>query len=348
MELAALVFAVVAAAGTAANAYRGGRATTAETPTASLAYARPKPFPSAAPTGQDTVDIRSLDAWQPHPGHEISPRGVVAAFLMAERGFPQMQCDLIEDLIEGDCTARNLFEQREQASAGKPWVMSGQGSDAASALGARILGIALGRLPTIEPFGHLVGGSNRFGWGAVEIDWGIAEIEGEQWIVPTALTCVESRRFHISLDNQLRLIADLQRPLGDELRSGKWIVLKRPGRLARCGLMRTGAWPMIGKRLGWRDWLVYSQRFGLPLPLASYDDANPTDTNGVDVAEEIIRRIGGDGGAVKPYEAKFLRAGYVRRKKEIEAEAKAAPVESAERPPADALFNEPPAEMPVH
>ena len=62
--------------------------------------------------------------------------------------------------------------------------------------------------------------------------------------------------------------------------------------------MRTAIWPAIGKRLGWRDWLIFSQRFGLPLPLAIYKEG--ADDQAIDTAEEIVKRIGSDGGAVIP------------------------------------------------
>lgn len=298
METVAIIAALALAAGTATAVSKRTE------PRTEASLERPRPLPNVAPLGQDATHLRSFDAWTLHPGHEVSPRGVVAAFLQAERGQPQIQCALIDDLIEGDCSLRNLFEQREQSVAGKPWTIQGQGGDEASATAAKVLDIALRRLPMIPVFLHLLG-ANRYGWGAVEVDWGVAEIEGERWIVPIALTNVPARRFRIGANDELRLFTDFRRPEGDELRPGKWIVMRRPGELARAGLMRTGAWPAIGKRLGWRDWLIFSQRFGLPLPVASYADGSNTggfvsDEEAIDVAEEIVKKIGSDGGAVKP------------------------------------------------
>jgi phage gp29-like protein len=298
VETVAVIAAIALAAGTATAVSKRAEART------EASLERPRPLPTIAPVGEDAKHLRSFDAWTLHPGHEVSPRGVVAAFLQAERGQPQMQCALIDDLIEGDCSLRNLFEQREQSVAGKPWTLQGDGADEASATAAKILNVALGRLPMIQVFLHLLG-ANRYGWGAVEVDWGLEEINGERWIVPIALTNVPARRFRIGENDELRLFADFKRPDGDALRPGKWIVLRRPGQLARAGLMRTGAWPAIGKRLGWRDWLIFSQRFGLPLPVASYADGSnasgfTSDKEAIDVAEEIVKKIGSDGGAVKP------------------------------------------------
>lgn len=237
------------------------------------------------------------EMWTLHPGHEISPQGVVAAFLLAEMGQPQTQCDLIDDCIEGDCTLRNLFEQREQAVAGKDWVMNAGGTSEDEQLAARVLDAALRRLPMIETYQHLLT-FNRYGYAAAEIDWGVTEIDGRLWVVPTFFAPVEARRFRISETDDLRLFADARRPQGDELRPGKWIVLRRNGRLARSGLMRTAVWPAIGKRLGWRDWMIFSQRFGLPMPIARYDEG--ADDEAKNLAEEIVKKIGDDGGAVIP------------------------------------------------
>lgn len=300
MALMELVALVAALAVSAAGALRAGRAPVSED-TASLSLARPRPLPALAPMGQDAIDIRA-ESWTLHPGHEISPRGVVAAFLLAERGNPKIQCALIKDTIEGDCTLRNLFEQREQAVAGKPWTMQAGGTSTDEELGAVVLGKALKRLPMIHTFLHLLT-ANRFGYAGVEVDWGLEEIEGRVWIVPTFFALVDPDRFRFTPEGELRLFADSKRPEGDELRPGKWLVLRRPGHPSRAGLMRTAVWPAIGKRLGWRDWMIFSARFGLPLPVASYADGasgEVTDDNAIDVAEQIVRRIGSDGGAVKP------------------------------------------------
>lgn len=298
MEGVALLVALSVAIGGGYRAVKARQAPTSEVQT----LARPRALPSTPPLGQDAKNMRTFDAWTLHPGHEVSPRGVVAAFLLAERGNPQMQCDLIDDLVEGDCTARNLFEQREQAVAGKEWVMQAGGTSASEVTAARVLSIALKRLPMIDAFQHLLT-FNRYGWGCCEVDWGIVEIDGDTWIVPIWLAPVDARRFKIDPNtDELRLYADAARPNGDELRPGKWLVLRRPGKLARAGLMRTAAWPLVGKRLGWRDWLVYSQKFGLPLPLASYPDGGGqiSDADAITIAEKIVANIGADAGAVKP------------------------------------------------
>ncbi len=304
----ALGLIVAAAVGIGAFGFGRGRAPMAEP---GLSLERPSPLPGTPPTGQDARDIRTFDGWVDHPGYAVTPAQILAVFREAERGYPQRQCDLVDDLVENDGHLRNLLEQREQAVAGKPWVIQADGSDGDSEQAARVLSEAMRRLPLIQVFQHLLG-SNRYGYAAAEIDWGIAVVEGAAWIVPTWIAPVPARRFRIATDmtspgalDELRLYTDAKRPQGDALRPGKWIVMRRSGTwLARAGLMRTAAWPAAAKRLGFRDWLIYSQRFGLPMPIVSYDP-EVVDDDGIATAEEIVRRIGSDGGAVVPNHLKL-------------------------------------------
>ena len=62
--------------------------------------------------------------------------------------------------------------------------------------------------------------------------------------------------------------------------------------------MRTAAWYALWKRYGTRDWVVYAEKFGIPLALVKYDPA--LEDNAKDVALEIVENIGNDGGAAVP------------------------------------------------
>lgn len=109
--------------------------------------------------------------------------------------------------------------------------------------------------------------------------------------------------------DELRLITDYRRPLGDALRPGKWLILRRSATaLARSGLMRTGVWPAMGKRYGWRDWLVWMEKYGQPTPIARYSE--DSDESSKDVAAEIIRSTGETNGAIAPksIEVEFAEA----------------------------------------
>lgn len=264
-------------------------------PSLTAALTRPRPLPDGPPGGQDARDIRFVDGLIDHPGYAVTPQGILATFRLAEQGQPQRQCDMFDDLVENDAHLRNLFEQREQAVAGKPWVIQADGQVGDSELAARVLSEAMRRLPMIEVFQHLLT-FNRYGYACAEIDWDVQVIDGATYIVPTWIAAVPARRFRIVTAanapgagiDELRLFADITRPYGDELRATKWIVLRRSSTwLSRAGLMRTASWQAMAKRLSFRDALIFSQKFGLPLPIAHYDES--ADDEAKNVGEQIGR-----------------------------------------------------------
>lgn len=273
---------------------------------AQLTMARPRALPERAPLGQDALAVPA-DQFFDHPEHGVDPRSVVAIFRAAELGMPARQCDLFDGLIEGDCTLRDLFARRGQAVAGKPYVVqAGAGGDV-DQLAARALAHALSRLPMVEFFEHQLG-YNVYGWAATEIDWGLMEFEGRVWVVPVHLAHVPARRFRIDPKSNTLLLTTEAKPQGEELRPGKWIITKRPGLLARAGLMRTAAWPACYKRFGNRDWVVYAQRFGVPLVIIQYEDGSngggAADKATRALCDEVARNIGNDGAAVLPSSVK--------------------------------------------
>jgi phage gp29-like protein len=269
-----------------------------------LSLRRPAATPSAPPSGQDARDLL-FDTYVEHPGHGATIEGVINIFREAEMGYPQRQCDLYDDLEQPDGHLASLFEKRNEAVSGKPWVIQagGQGDDAE--LAAHVLRTVFDGLPMIEVFQHLLT-FNKYGYSAVEIDWTIRIIDGREWIIPSWFTIVRARRFRIGTGwngepaDELRLYADIMRPRGDELRPYKWITIRQNAAvpLACGGLMRGCAFPAVGKRYGFRDWLIYSDKYGKPLPVASYDETADDDSK--EVATEIIASIGSDIGAVKP------------------------------------------------
>lgn len=270
-----------------------------------LSMQRPRPLGATAPSGTDAREM-PWDQIQGHPGYGVTIERVISTFGQAECGHPREQCDLFDDLIEGDCHLRSQFEQRSQAVAGKPYVIQAGGPTEEDKRAARALAFALSRLPLIQFFEHQLT-ANKYGWGATEIDWGLLEFEGRTWVVPVWLANVPARRFKIDVvTNTLRLLTAARPSDGEELRPGKWVITRRPGPLARAGLMRSATFPTCYKRFGTRDWVIYANKFGLPLVLVSYDDDGgggpkaTADAASREVGQEIVRNIGSDGGAVVP------------------------------------------------
>lgn len=269
---------------------------------ATLSLIRPPEPAISAPTGQDAKPIQWA-AWVDHPGISATAAAVRAVFQEAEQGWPTAQCDLFDDFIEADGHLRNALEQREQEVAGKPWAVQASGADADDQLAARLIDFALRRLPLVEAIKHLLL-FNRYGYSAIEIDWDLVEFEGRLYTLPVHLALVPARRFRIdTVTDELKLIVDLTSdPL--PLRKDKWIIARRsPTQVARSGLMRTASWPALWKRLGTRNWVIDSQRHGVPLPHVQY--AGNADEATKAAAREVVRKFGTNGGAATSEDLKI-------------------------------------------
>lgn len=260
---------------------------------------RASELPEAAPLGVQVRDLTQLrQTVENHPGWAVTPSRIVATFLEAEGGDPRNQVALFDDLIENDGHLRSLFDQRRQAVAGKDWVVQASDGESNSQLAASVLNRVLGDQNLIGTYEHLLS-FNKYGYAAAEIVWTVRVIEGRTWIVPSEFIAVPANRFLLA-GEELRLVTDANKRPGEPLLPGKWITLTRNDvTLARAGLMRTGAWYAMGKRYGFRDWMLYSEKFGIPLILAKYS-READDDSVKHVAAEVVRQAGGDGGAVVP------------------------------------------------
>lgn len=276
-----------------------------------LSLDKPRSIPPRAPQGRVSRDLPYFDYgayWHPEEG--VTPERIRHAFRDAERGWPEMQVRLARGLIEGDGKARSLFEKRNAAVSSKPTVFLPGDPSASAAQGARVFELAMRKLNLRRKLGHLLL-MVPYGYSGLEIEWGTARVDGRLWVVPVDLIEVMPERFRIGtigmsdptgkqvrLD-ELRIFADIGRPIGDDLEPGKWITMRySTEQLARAGQIRTAAVYLMGKRYGFRDWLILSERYGIPLPIATYKES--VEEWAKEVCVKIIENMGSDGGAVVP------------------------------------------------
>lgn len=235
-----------------------------------------------------------------HPGVGMTPQLLVSIFRLAEDGFPALQCDTFKDLLESDGTLRDLFEHRAQEGAAAPYTLSAVGGDGLSEEAAAVLAAELAALAMPDTFEHLIDESNRGGYGVSEIDWDAKQIDGRWWIVPVNFADVPSRRFCLDVRTDELKLTTVDHFDGIPLPPGKMWINRRRGTLARAGLMRTAAWYALFKRYGTRDWVVFAEKFGIPLPIFKYKTGETDVAKSIAVAEKALKQFGKSGGAVLP------------------------------------------------
>lgn len=269
---------------------------------ASVAADLPSPTsPKRGPAAGRQV-APSDDLWVDHPGFGLVPLRLVRIFRAAEQGELAQQAALFDDQIEADGHVRSLLEGIEGAVHGKPLDIVADALDEESARVRDVLWSALDRLPAQQGLLSFIKHQSkrwRYGYANTEIEWGVIEEAGREWVVPIGLHSVEARRFYFDVKAKQFRLTSLQQPLGQELLPGKWIIgLVSPTDIARSGKMRTAARYCLLKSSAVTNWAVYGNKFGNPLALVKYDESEGE--NPKKVAEEIAKSIGSDAAAAVP------------------------------------------------
>jgi len=257
----------------------------------------PPPTPMRAPSGIVVKSVESLDRFIQHPGFGLTPQKVVQCYRQAECGWPERQVDLFEDIIENDGHLRSVIEARTLAVAGKPWSVMPGGNEPIDIAAAQILNDALEETNFGEAIGAVLG-ARYYGYSATEIRW--EDVGGD--VVPTWFVPIPFRRIRFDDQDQPRIVNGMNGFETEALEPGKWIYARNTGPLtsvtARSGLMRTATWFALWKRWSWRDWVIYAEKFGIPLVIGRYQaDSGSTDADKA-ALEDIVSDIGEAGSAV--------------------------------------------------
>lgn len=231
-----------------------------------------------------------MDGWSTHPGTGADPQTVHHTFRMAELGHLWRQCDLFDDLIESDGHLRSLVEGRIGAVAGREWVIQPGAKDPASIKAAELLDASLRDAINFGDFLEHQLSATFYGFAASEIDWQLRDGA----IVPVWFANAPHSRFVLDEFNELRLITKVGDTTGEPLAPGGWCVSRRRHKnLARAGLMRTAAWWAVFKRLSVRDWMIFAEKFGIPMILGVYaENASPEARSALEQAVEDVGEAG--------------------------------------------------------
>ena len=217
----------------------------------------------ASPTMTEVIQGRFEDRYRTYPTASLTPENLVSYLRNADRGLVGKQLDMLEEIEEKDGHILSVLQTRKLAVANKDWSVipiSKEDKDRGMAewTEQKIKGIVHFRVALQE----LMDAVSK-GWSMSEIMWGVKRTENvvselkfrPQW----KFTFAESGEdFEIVQPNPPNI------PIPDN----KFIIHRyraKSGFLGSSALGRTLLWLYLCKHSGMKYWLMFMEKFGMPL-----------------------------------------------------------------------------------
>jgi phage gp29-like protein len=231
-----------------------------------------------------------------HPEAGLTPVRLAAIMRDAEEGDPTSLMELAEAVEEKYLHYQGVLGTRKRAVARLPVTVEAATDDAWAVEDADLVREWLRRDTWRGEAMELLDSVGK-GYSFTEINW---ETTGGRWW-PARLEWRDPRWFAFDMaDGTTPRIRGEGGQL-EALAPYKWVCHQtktKSGTPVRAGLIRGVAWVYLFQAFGWKDWLVFLNRFGQPFRLGKYGaGATPTDK---DQLLRAIRALSGDFGGIIP------------------------------------------------
>jgi phage gp29-like protein len=220
-----------------------------------------------------------VDRTSERPGYMLTPERVWQIHREGDGGVPRRQCLMFEDVIESDGHLRGAYDGRMRSVADREYEIAPGtegGNEALNQAAAEALRIDLARTNLPEAIWHHQE-SVFYGYAGTQPIWDIVDqgrvapiwfdiIEHQRWSFPVGVFDLDGQPRLRTLDNPWPGIA-LEGPAGSW-----WFTSQRHRLIQRSGLMRTAVWWAVFKRMSVRDWMVFAEKFGLPIVIGQFEE----------------------------------------------------------------------------
>lgn len=248
------------------------------------------------PITRQIVQPSYRDRWSTHPSEGLTPTRLSSLLRMAEAGDLTSQAELFEEMEEKDGHLFSCLQTRKLAVVNKEFEVLPSSDKRQDKKIAELVRENLENLQDLEDdLLDLLDAIGK-GYSVSEIMWDVSE--SQVWI--GNLKWVHPKRFTMGDDNRLKLLQSKMFE-GDELEPNKFVVHTYRGRSglpSKGGLLRTCAWMYLFKNYDIKDWVAFTELYGIPLRVGKY--APGTSDDDIAVLEDAVKNLGSDGAAIIP------------------------------------------------
>lgn len=231
-----------------------------------------------------------------HPENGLTPARLALLLREAEEGDPIRQMELAEAVEEKYLHYQGVLGTRKRAVTRLPITVESYSDDAGDVADADLVREWLRRDTLRQEMMDILDAIGK-GISFTEICWDTSE--GQFWPVelkwrpPTWFTFD-----HTDLETPY-LRGEGGQP--EALRPYTWIRHRsqaKSGSPIRAGLIRGVSWVYLFQNLGWKSWIEFGTRFGMPFRLGKYGQGASKDDR--DTLMRAIRALGADFGGIIP------------------------------------------------
>jgi phage gp29-like protein len=244
------------------------------------------------------------DRWSSYPSKGLTPQRLAAIFLEADGGDIYRQAELFEEMEEKDAHLFSQFQTRKNAVLSfdydvQPYSNSAEDKKIGDFVSENIFG-----LNSFEDVELDLLDAIAKGYSLAEIRWNTdgryAVIENMEWIHPKRVCFYEfSKGQWEPMMKVPRILTEAQPIYGEEMPPFKLIYHRykaRSGYDTHAGIMRVCAWMYLFKNYAIKDWVAFSEVYGMPIRIGKFDPGASQGDR--DALRAAVQAIGVDAAGV--------------------------------------------------
>lgn len=248
-----------------------------------------------------------FDRFSSHPSERLSPQKLGGIFKEAEAGNIRRQVELFEEIEEKDTHLFSQLQTRKNAVAGLDWSIMPASDDARDKEIAKFVGDILYEFEDMDDLILDLLDAIGKGFSVCEIMWAYEK----GWVVPRSTPWRHQKKFCFNDLDELHVLTEENLTQGIPLPPNKFIVHQykaRSGSPTRAGVLRVAVWMYLFKNYAIKDWLAFSEVYGMPIRLGKYEPG--TSQEDKDALIAAVQAIGADAAGVisKDSEIQFIES----------------------------------------
>ena len=255
------------------------------------------------------------DRYSSYPTAGLTPERLAEIFRLADQGDVSAQAELFEE-IECDPHIGSVLGTRKNAVLGLDLTISPASESAEDKKISEFVNNEIDGLNAFDETQLDLLDAIGKGYSLTEIDWRIANdqatIAALRWLHPKRVTFVKLVADQWQPDDLTpRLLTEHNEIEGEEIPPFKALYHRykaRSGYDTKSGVLRVVAWMYLFKNYALKDWVIFSEVFGMPLRLGKYSSGASTDDR--DALMRAVQSLGSDAAGIisKSTEIEFIHA----------------------------------------